>query len=497
MISKEVQQVKMTIHKESHEDNVLCKFCCDQETLKKHYYKNHSHCMTCNKTFENIEGILYHLLLRHGLRYQCKYCSFSDFDENELDSHMKNCLNNDEIQDVDKKTSFETFENDLILTNDTDVDEKKERLSSKNEIHDQTQVKIVSVAKDCFEINVEENMDDLEGEPETVVKNSKIISKPAVESDIKDVDKKTSYETFEKDLILTNDTDVDEEKVRLSKELIDSTNLEERLSQKNEIHDQTQVNIVNVTKDSFDINVEENMNNSEDELETVIKNSKMNSKPEVESDSNTACLVQNCFDINVEENMNDLEGEPEIVVENSKMSSKPEVESDSNTACLVQHSEMYSFDASPMYSTIQHDVKVEDISENETSLDIENTSIIKALEPLPLPLSILENYTENSNKDQTEEIGNASLTYSKPKEIKFNCEICGKGFLRDRDLKNHHSAIHLKVKPYKCEVADCGKYFAIESSKIRHFNIVHDKIKPYRCSTCEIDFSTNVRIMPF
>ena len=164
---------------------------------------------------------------------------------------------------------------------------------------------------------------------------------------------------------------------------------------------------------------------------------------------------------------------------------------------FVQHSEMYSFDASPMYSTIQHDVKVEDISENETSLDIENTSIIKALEPLPLPLSILENHTENSNKDQTEEIGNASLTYSKPKEIKFNCEICGKGFLRDRDLKNHHSAIHLKVKPYKCEVADCGKYFAIESSKIRHFNIVHDKIKPYRCSTCEIDFSTNVRIMPF
>ena len=337
----------MTIHKESHQDNVLCKFCCDQETLKKHYYRNHSHCMTCNKTFENIDGILYHLLLRHGLRYQCKYCPFSDFDfdENGLDIHMKNCLNNDEIQDVEKKISYETFEKDLIPINDTDVDEKK---------------------------------------------------------------------------------------VRVPKKAIDSTNFEERVIPKNEIHDQTQVNIANF-----------------------------------------------------EEKANDLEGEQETVAKNSKLNSKPAVESDINTACLVQNSETYSFDASTMYSTIQHNVKVEDISENETSLDIENTRII-------------ESHTENSNKDQTEEVGNATLTYSKSKEIKkdkkkqakFNCEICGKAFLRDRDLKNHHSAIHLKVKPFRCEVADCGKYFAIESSKIRHVNIVHEKIKPHRCSTCQIDFST-------
>ena len=75
----------------------------------------------------------------------------------------------------------------------------------------------------------------------------------------------------------------------------------------------------------------------------------------------------------------------------------PTVEND--TTCLGQNdSEMYSFDASTMYSTIQHNVKVEDISENETSLDIENTRII-------------ENHTENSNKDQTEEISNDTLTY--------------------------------------------------------------------------------------
>ena len=53
-----------------------------------------------------------------------------------------------------------------------------------------------------------------------------------------------------------------------------------------------------------------------------------------------------------------------------------------------------------MFSTIQHNVKVEDISENETckaTLDIENTRIIKA--------------HANKEEDQTEEVGNNTLTY--------------------------------------------------------------------------------------
>ena len=123
--------------------------------------------------------------------------------------------------------------------------------------------------------------------------------------------------------------------------------------EKNEVQDQTKVNIVTVAKDSFEINVEENVN--------------------------------------------DLEGEPETVVKNSKINSKLEVESDINTACLDQNSEMYSFDASTMYSTIQHNVKVEDISEKETSLDIKNTRIIKT--------------HANKEEDETEEVGNNTLTY--------------------------------------------------------------------------------------
>ena len=50
-----------------------------------------------------------------------------------------------------------------------------------------------------------------------------------------------------------------------------------------------------------------------------------------------------------------------------------------------------------MNSTIQHNVKVEDISGNETSLNNKNTRIIKT--------------HANKEEDQTEEVGNDNLTY--------------------------------------------------------------------------------------
>ena len=59
--------------------------------------------------------------------------------------------------------------------------------------------------------------------------------------------------------------------------------------------------------------------------------------------------------------------------------------------------EIHSFNASTMDSTIQHNVKVEDISENETSLDIKNTRIVQS--------------HANIEKDQTEEVDNDTLTY--------------------------------------------------------------------------------------
>ena len=80
-------------------------------------------------------------------------------------------------------------------------------------------------------------------------------------------------------------------------------------------------------------------------------------------------------------------------------------------------------------------------------------------------------------------------------KAKLTCGVCGKAFSSTRDLQNHHSRIHLKLKLFKCEVADCGKYLASKSSKIRHVNIVHQQIKPHRCPTCQNDFSTKSQLV--
>ena len=80
-------------------------------------------------------------------------------------------------------------------------------------------------------------------------------------------------------------------------------------------------------------------------------------------------------------------------------------------------------------------------------------------------------------------------------KAKLNCGVCGKAFSSTRDLENHHSGVHLKLKLFKCEVADCGKYLASKSSKIRHVNIVRHHIKPHRCSTCQNDFSTKSQLV--
>ena len=97
----------MTIQDAINSDGIMCKFCCDLETLKKHYYRNHNHCMTCEKTFDDNDGIIDHLLIKHGQRFQCEYCPFFNFDANEVDIHMENCWNKNEIQDQNEDNFFD------------------------------------------------------------------------------------------------------------------------------------------------------------------------------------------------------------------------------------------------------------------------------------------------------------------------------------------------------------------------------------------------------
>ena len=85
-------------------DRILGKYCCDLETLKKHYYRNHNHCMTCEKTFDDSDGIIDHLLIKHGQRFQCEYCPFFNFDANEVDIHMENCWNKNSENFIEKSS---------------------------------------------------------------------------------------------------------------------------------------------------------------------------------------------------------------------------------------------------------------------------------------------------------------------------------------------------------------------------------------------------------
>ena len=105
----------MTIQEPFPHDKVLCKFCCDIETLKIHFYKNHRHCMVCEKTFENDNGIIKHLLIKHDQRFRCKFCLYFNFDSNQLNAHMENCWNEDNSQDCDKMDENQNFYKDSGL----------------------------------------------------------------------------------------------------------------------------------------------------------------------------------------------------------------------------------------------------------------------------------------------------------------------------------------------------------------------------------------------
>ena len=83
---------KMTVQNQSNCDNILCQFCCEQEALKRHYYKTHKYCLACKKSFEDNNELICHLLIRHGKRVQCPYCPFFNFTEERLETHMKLCL---------------------------------------------------------------------------------------------------------------------------------------------------------------------------------------------------------------------------------------------------------------------------------------------------------------------------------------------------------------------------------------------------------------------
>ena len=58
------------------------------------------------------------------------------------------------------------------------------------------------------------------------------------------------------------------------------------------------------------------------------------------------------------------------------------------------------------------------------------------------------------------------------REAKFDCEMCGKKFMKKQSMQQHIAAIHEGKKPHKCSI--CGVAFGYQKTLNRHKQLVHD-----------------------
>ena len=71
---------------------------------------------------------------------------------------------------------------------------------------------------------------------------------------------------------------------------------------------------------------------------------------------------------------------------------------------------------------------------------------------------------------------------AKSGERKHVCQVCGKGFKVEDQLKVHGS-VHTKVKAFKCDVDQCGKSYTDRGTLFAHKKRVHEGIK-HECPEC-------------
>uniref|UniRef100_A0A672RZK5 Zinc finger protein 648 n=1 Tax=Sinocyclocheilus grahami TaxID=75366 RepID=A0A672RZK5_SINGR len=100
------------------------------------------------------------------------------------------------------------------------------------------------------------------------------------------------------------------------------------------------------------------------------------------------------------------------------------------------------------------------------------------------------------------------------KKKPYNCEECGKDFVRSSDLRKHERNMHTNNKPFLCKQCgqtfnkplsllrherkhlgerpfvcpECGKAFALASRMTEHRKI-HSSVRPYTCSVCSKAFT--------
>lgn len=86
------------------------------------------------------------------------------------------------------------------------------------------------------------------------------------------------------------------------------------------------------------------------------------------------------------------------------------------------------------------------------------------------------------------------------------CEVCGRSFGWQHDLKRHMDATHFKLRPHQC--SQCGKRFGLKHILKMHFDECHLKLRPFQCELCQNRFSrkshlrvhidvTHMKLKPF
>ncbi|XP_013178971.1 PREDICTED: gastrula zinc finger protein XlCGF26.1-like [Papilio xuthus] len=101
----------------------------------------------------------------------------------------------------------------------------------------------------------------------------------------------------------------------------------------------------------------------------------------------------------------------------------------------------------------------------------------------------------------------------------YSCGVCGSGFQSNKELSEHSSQAHVKLKPFECTICHkrftqqgglqqhtrmhtgyrpfsctiCSKTFTQKSGLQQHFRI-HTKVRPYRCVICNKSFCQSVHL---
>lgn len=68
------------------------------------------------------------------------------------------------------------------------------------------------------------------------------------------------------------------------------------------------------------------------------------------------------------------------------------------------------------------------------------------------------------------------------RELRFPCELCGKMFRWNHDMKRHVRTVHHGLKQFECKI--CGKKVVDKHALMVHINSNHEKIKNFQCVYC-------------